>query len=204
MKIGVLGGTFDPVHRAHIAVAEAARDALKLDKVLLVPAGRPMSRPGLHLAPDKDRVAMLRLAAKGKPGLEVSTIETERPGPTYTIDSIAQLRKYFGPETDIYFILGCDSLVQLPDWKDPARLVAACHLVAVPRPGCQRPDLTKLERKIPGISKSVIFLKEPNWDVSATEIREKAGRGESIADLVPASVAEYIKKHRLYQPGGKP
>ena len=203
MKIGVLGGTFDPVHRAHIAVAEAARDALGLDKVLMVPAGRPMSRPELPLATDKDRVAMLRLAVKGQPGLEVSPMEMERPGPTYTIDSIAQLRKYYGPETDIYFILGCDSLVQLPDWKDPARLVAACHLVAVPRPGCQ-PDLKKLERKIPGISKSVIFLKEPNLDVSATEIREKAGRGEPIAELVTGPVADYIKKHRLYQSGGKP
>ncbi len=204
MKIGVLGGTFDPVHRAHIAVAEAARDALTLDRVLLVPAGRPMSRPDHPVAPDKDRVAMLRLAVKGKPGLEVSTIEMERPGPTYTVDSIAQLRKYYGPETGIYFILGCDSLVQLPEWKDPARLVAACRLVAVPRPGCQRPDLKKLERKIPGISKSVIFLKEPNMDVSATEIREKAERGEPIADLVPVPVADYIIKHRLYQSGGKP
>jgi nicotinate-nucleotide adenylyltransferase len=202
LKIGVFGGTFDPVHRAHIAVAEAARDALKLDKVLLVPAGKPMARPVLPLAPAKDRVAMLRLAIEGKPGLEVSTIEIDRPGPTYTVDSITQLRNS-AIGTDIYFILGNDSLAQLTAWKDPAQLISMCRLVAVPRPGCEPPDLTTMGEKIPGISKNVIFLKEPNFDVSATEIRERISAGKPITELVTAPVADYIKKHKLYQTGGK-
>jgi len=199
MKIGVFGGTFDPVHRAHIALAEAARDALRLDKVMLVPAGHPMSRNELPVAPAKDRLAMLRLAVKGKKGLEVSDLEIDRSGPTYTVDSITQLRKS-APAAEIYFIMGCDSLVQLPEWKDPARLIALCRLVAVPRPGCAA-DLEKLEKKIPGISKNVIFLKEPNLDVSATVIRDRLANNETIDDIVPATVAEYIKKHHLYTGG---
>jgi nicotinate-nucleotide adenylyltransferase len=202
MKIGVFGGTFDPVHRAHIAAAAAARDALKLDKVLLVPAGQPMSRSELPIASAEDRVAMLRLAVKGKPGLEVSTIEIERSGPTYTVDSITQMRKS-ALNDEIYFILGCDSLDQLPGWKEPERLVSLCRLVVVPRPGCRTPDLKKLEEILPGISQKVTLLKEPFLDVSATEIREKAGKAESINDLVPAPVADYIKKHGLYKSGGK-
>lgn len=205
MKVGVLGGTFDPVHKAHIAVAEAARDALKLDRVILVPAGQPVSKANQPITSAEQRVQMLRLAVKDSPGLSISTVEIERPGPSYTIDTISALQKQLGDNAEIYFILGCDSLAQLPEWRDPARLVAMCHLVAVPRPGCTRPDMPALEQKIPGIIKSVIFLEKPNMDISATDIREKAARGESISRLVTGTVAAYIKKHKLYlAAGGRP
>ena len=199
MKIGVLGGTFDPVHRAHIAAAEAARGTLGLDRVLLVPAGQPMSKPNRPVTQAEHRINMLRLAIKGKPGLEISDIEIKRPGPSYTIDTITELKQTWGDETEIYFILGCDSLLQIPQWKDPSRLAAICRLVAVPRPGCPAPDMKSLEKKVPGITRSVIFLDHPNLDLSATDIRERIANGKSTDDYIPEPVAEYIQKHELYQ-----
>lgn len=201
MKIGVLGGTFDPVHRGHVMMAEEARDALSLSEVLMVPAGQPMFKVNNKIAPAEHRLAMLRLAVAGKPHLRVSTIELERPGPSYTVDTIAALRERYGGGDEIYFILGWDSLEQLPEWYESARLISQCFLAAVPRPGWPRPDLKTLEAGVPGISRRVVFLKKPRVDISASAIREKSARGESIARLVPAPVAGYIKKHKLYTGG---
>ena len=201
MKIGVLGGTFDPVHRGHVMMAEEARDTLSLSEVLMVPAGHPMFKVNNKIAPAEHRLAMLRLAVAGKPHLRVSTIELERPGPSYTVDTIAALRERYGGGDEIYFILGWDSLEQLPEWYEPARLISKCFLAAVPRPGWTRPDLKTLEAGVPGISRRVVFLEKPRVDISALAIREKAARGESIARLVPATVADYIKKHKLYTGG---
>jgi nicotinate-nucleotide adenylyltransferase len=193
------------VHRAHLAVAEAARDALKLDRVILVPAGQPMSKLDRHITGAAHRLKMLRLAVRGRPGLSISSIEIERPGPSYTVDTVAALQKKYGAAAELYFILGCDSLAQLPLWHEPADLAAMCRIVAVPRPGYDRPDLSALERKIPGITQSVIFLDRPNLDISATTIRERISQGGTIDDLVPGPVARYIEQNRLYsETGGKP
>jgi nicotinate-nucleotide adenylyltransferase len=205
MKIGVLGGTFDPVHLGHIRMAEEARDALNLDQVIMVPAGQPMSKPNQPISPAEHRIEMLRLAVKEIPHLALSTIETERPGPTFTVDTLNAFQHKYGDKAELYFILGWDSLEQLPEWREPARLIKMCWLAAAPRPGCPRPDLKALERDIPGISKKVIFLEKPNIDISATAIREKIARGESIDHLVSGPVEAYIKKHKLYSAtGGKP
>jgi nicotinate-nucleotide adenylyltransferase len=205
MKIGVFGGTFDPVHLGHIGVAEEARDALGLAEVILVPAGQPMTKVNRPITPAEYRINMLRLAMAGKPGLVVSTIEIEHPGPSFTVDTITELRRQYGAKAEIFFILGWDSLAQLPEWREPARLIAMCRMVAVPRPGCPRPNLKALERDIPGISEKVIFLKKPYIDISATAVREMVSQGESIDHLVPGPVAKYIKEHQLYMAtGGKP
>jgi nicotinate-nucleotide adenylyltransferase len=201
-KIGVLGGTFDPVHLGHIGMAEAAREALGLNEVVLVPAGQPMSKVNQPITPSGDRLNMLHLAVKTKPGLTVSTIEIERPGPSYTVDTLNALRRQSGAGVEIYFILGWDSLSQLPEWRDPARLIKICRLVTVPRPGCPRPDMKLLESRIPGISNKVIFLEKPFMDISASRIKEMAARGEKIGHLVPGPVAGYIKRHKLYQKAG--
>lgn len=198
MKIGVLGGTFDPVHRGHILMAEEAKNALSLSEVLMVPAGQPVYKINKNIASAEHRLAMLRLAVAGRPYLKVSTIEIEHPGPSYTVDTIAGLRKQYGVGDEIYFILGWDSLAQLPEWREPARLVSLCFLVAVPRPGRPRPDLNSMEASLPGISRRVVFLEKPQVDISASAIRVMAARGESIAQLVPGPVAEYIKKNKLY------
>ena len=199
LKIGVLGGTFDPVHLGHIMMAEEAKASLDLSEVLLVPVGQPMSKPSEKVTPAKHRIEMLRLAVAGSPHLKVSTVEIERQGPSYTVDTIDGMRKIYGSGDEIYFILGWDSLAQLPDWHEPSRLVAMCFLVAVPRPGWARPRLKALEGVLPGISKKVIFLDRPKVDISATAIREMAANGESIDHLVPKPVAEYIKKNKLYR-----
>lgn len=199
MKIGVLGGTFDPVHLGHVRMAGEARQALGLAEVIFVPAGQPMLKSiDRAITPAGQRVEMLRLALIGKPYFKISYLEIERPGPSYTVDTLEAFTKRYAGKAGLYFILGWDSLVQLTDWKEPGRIVAMCHLVAVPRPGYSRPDLTVLEKKIPGISPKVTFLDKPNLDISATMIREKLVRGEAIDRLVPGPVAEYIKKHRLY------
>jgi len=141
---------------------------------------------------------MLRLAVADKPGLKLSTMEIERPGPSYTVDTINELKAQRGKSDEIYFILGWDSLEQLPEWHEPERLVSMCSLVAVPRPGRNRPDLQVLEASMPGISKRVVFLDKPRVDISASAIREMVAKGESIDHLVPGPVAGYIKEHKLY------
>jgi nicotinate-nucleotide adenylyltransferase len=193
------------VHLGHIGMAEEARDALRLEKVLLVPAGRPMTKVDRAVTPAGHRIDMLRLAVKDRPGLEVSTTEIERIGPSYTVDTVNALRRRLGGGAEIYFILGRDSLSQLPEWRDPARLIRICRLVAVPRPGFPHPDMAALERVIPGISQNVIFLDKPYLDISATEIKKMVARGEKIDRLVSGPVADYIGKHKLYaKAGGQP
>ena len=198
MKIGVLGGTFDPVHLGHIAMAEEARDWLGLAEVILVPAGQPVLKSTGRITPAKYRVAMLYLAVAGKPHLKVSSMEIERPGPSYTVETIAALRRQYDSQAEIYFILGWDSLAQLAEWREPGRIVEMCYLAVAHRPGWSCPRLEALEKDIPGITKKVVFMDKPRLDISASAIREMAARGESIDRLVPKEVAEYIKKHKLY------
>jgi nicotinate-nucleotide adenylyltransferase len=198
MKIGVLGGTFDPVHLGHIAMAEEARDTLGLTEVMIVPAGQPISKSADRITPTEQRIEMLRLAVDGRPHLKVSYMEIERAGPSYTVDTIAELKKRYGGKDEIYFILGWDSLTQMADWREPGRIIEMCYLAAVPRPGWQRPSLEALEKTIQGITKKVVFMDKPRLDISATVIREKVARGETIDGLVHGPVAEYIKKHKLY------
>jgi len=198
-KLGIFGGTFDPVHLGHLAVAKEAKEALELDEVLLVPAGQPMSKQNETITSAKHRLEMLKLAIGGIPYLKISTIEIERKGPSYTSDTIAQIRKQSGGGDEIYFILGWDSLAQLPTWHEPAKIIGMCTLAAVPRPGYAKPRLRSLEGVLPGILKKVIFLDKPRIDISATEVRELAAKGEAIENLVPKPVAEYIRKNKLYR-----
>lgn len=198
MKIGVLGGTFDPVHLGHLMMAEEARVSLSLSEILLVPAGQPLLKPPHPITPTEHRLQMLCLAIADRPHFKVSTMEIERPGPSYTVETIAELQGQYGSEDKIFFILGWDSLAHLPEWREPSRLIKMCYLAAVPRPGCQRPNLEALEANIPGISQRVVFLEKPYIDISASAIRERAARGLSLRHLVPEPVAEYIKKHKLY------
>ncbi len=199
MKVGVLGGTFDPVHRGHIAMAEEAKASLGLDEMLLIPAGHPMSKTTYRITPAQHRLEMLRLAAADKPHLKVSTMELERPGPTYTIDTLIELKKRYGDKADIYFILGWDSLSQLAEWHEPGRIIGMCHLVAVPRPGFPKPSLEELEKELPGISGKVIFMDKPQMDICASGIRDTVAGGKAIDTLVPGPVAKYIKKNQLYK-----
>jgi nicotinate-nucleotide adenylyltransferase len=198
MNIGVLGGTFDPVHRGHIIVAEEVRARLNLAEVLFVPTAQTPLKEDSPISATEHRVQMVRLAIADKPYFKLSNIEINRAGLSYTVDTIAELRDRYSAENALFFILGWDSLAQLPQWKEPSRLVQMCHLVAVPRPGYSLPDLNSLEASIPGLSRSLTVLDKPEVDISATEIRERVARGLSIRHLVPEPVGEYIRQHKLY------
>jgi nicotinate-nucleotide adenylyltransferase len=198
MKIGVLGGTFDPVHQGHLVIAEEAINRLNLAEILFMPAGQPWLKMDYPISSAEHRVQMVRLAIADKPGFKLSTMEIERDGPTYTVDTIVQLQAQFSAGTELFFILGWDSLNELPQWREPARLVKLCHLVAVPRPGYPLPDLNSLEAVIPGLTSSTIILNTPEIDISASEIRNMVAQGLSISHLVPEPVDRYIREHRLY------
>jgi nicotinate-nucleotide adenylyltransferase len=198
-SIGVLGGTYNPVHLGHLAVADEVMSCLGLDEVWLLPAGRPWMKEGEPVAAAEHRVCMLRLAIEGKPAFRLSTLEIERPGPTYTVDTMARLRDILEKGDELYFILSWGTLAQLPQWREPGRLVETCRLVAVPRPGLSSPDLGSLDEIIPGLSRRVILLDKPLINISATEIRRRVALGMDIGQLVPAAVARYIKERGLYR-----
>ena len=199
MKIGILGGTFDPIHNGHLAIAEEARTYLNLEEVLFLPAGQPWMKSDQAILPANHRLEMIRLAIEGRPYLELSTIEVEHQGPSYSVDTVARLKANSKEDSDLYFIIGWDNLAQIPRWKDPAKLIKLCFLVAIPRPGYDRPDIKKLEAEIPGISKKAIFMDKPWVDISATDIRNRVAQGLSIKGLVPEKVARYIKENGLYR-----
>jgi nicotinate-nucleotide adenylyltransferase len=198
MNIGVLGGTFDPIHIGHLRVAEEAVARLDLPRILFIPAGQPWLKLNNAISSVQHRLEMVRLGIAGNPRFKLSTIEVERPGPTYTVDTIAQLQSRLGADDEIFFILGWDNLSQLPRWHQPRRLLEMCRLVAVPRVDFPLPDLPALEKSLPGIAERVILFDKPRIDINASEIRRRAAQGLSISDFVPAPVESYIKEHGLY------
>jgi len=198
-KVGILGGTFDPVHNAHLAIVDEARLQLELDEVVFVPAGQPWMKSDRVITAAEHRVAMLRLAIADKYGFRLSTMEIDRPGPSYTVDTLKKLSNEFVELAELFFIIGWDSLPYLPRWKEPEHIIELCHLVALPRPGYSLPDLDALDKKVPGLLRRIIILERPQIDISATEIRERVAKGLDISKLVPQAVAEYIREKGLYR-----
>ena len=212
MRVGVLGGTFDPPHVAHLILAEAALSQLALERVIFVPAGDPWRKASGAVTPAAHRLAMVRLAVVGDAHFEVSEIEVERRAPSYTVDTLAQLTERLGHECELYFILGEDALNDLPDWKQPRRIIELAWLAVAARPetrpgkGRQAARLVSdaLERAVPGIRERVIPLDMPALDISATALRERARAGRSPRYLVPPAVDEYIRRHGLYVEASPP
>lgn len=200
MKVGVLGGTFDPVHIGHLIIAEEARVRLGLAKVVFVPSGRPWLKATRRVSASRHRLAMVRLAIASNPFFELSTADIDRAGPSYTVDTLADLRAQAGPRGQLYFIMGYDSLLDLPRWRDPARLVRMCRLVVARRPEYGDHDLAFLDREVaPRASRRVTLLDRPLVGVSASELRQRVARGEGIRYWVPEAVEEYIRGHGLYR-----
>lgn len=200
--IGVMGGTFDPIHDGHLAIAIAARDALGLARVVFVPAGTPPHRPAASVAPAADRLAMVEAAIEGIAGFEASRIELDRPGPSFTADTLeamAGAERAAGREPDLVFILSAETLEQLPTWREPERVLAAARLAVVPRPGHPAPSREELEARFPGLADRILRLDGPAMDVSGTTIRARVAAGRDIVDLVPAPVAAYVAAHGLYR-----
>jgi nicotinate-nucleotide adenylyltransferase len=198
-KIGVFGGTFDPIHIGHLVIAEEARCRLVLDRVLFIPTGHPYMKTQYHISHASHRLSMLQLAVEGNPGFRVADMEIRRPGPSYTIDTLADLAREYGAATSFYLILGWDSLLQFPRWREPRRILQRCTLVALPRPGFSSPDKSTLEAQLPGVSERLVLLSGPHIGISGTEIRRRVAEGLSIRYWVPDSVEKYIHDHRLYQ-----
>lgn len=201
MKLGVFGGTFDPIHKAHLTVAEEVRTRLGLVEILFIPAGRPWLKASSPISAAEHRLEMVRLAIADKPYFKLSPLEIERAGPSYTVDTIAELKRQCADD-ELFFILGWDNFAQLPQWWESARLITMCQLVVVPRPGYPAPNLERLEAMIPGLSRKVILMDKPEIDISAEEIRRRVAQGLSINHLVPEPVDRYIKQHQLYKATG--
>jgi nicotinate-nucleotide adenylyltransferase len=198
MKVGVLGGTFDPVHIGHLIIAEAVRVQLRLEKVLFVPAGQPWLKLQHPITPVGYRVEMLRLAILPNLHFELSDVEVERSGPSYTIDTMVELRNRLGAQVDLFFILGCDALAKFDEWKEPSKLIRLCKLAVVPRANLAF-SAEDLEHHIPGITDRVSYVATPIIDISSSQIRERVARGLSIRYLVPDKVEEYIAQRQLYR-----
>jgi nicotinate-nucleotide adenylyltransferase len=201
-RVGMLGGTFDPIHVAHVAVAQTARRELDLDEVLVIPAGQPPHKLGLAMARAADRLAMVELALAGEEGLRASRVEIDRAGPSWTIDTVAALHdaaRAEGRDLDLTMILSADAFAGLASWHEPERLLRLVRVAVAPRPGTAAPSLEALPRELLDAATGITILRGPNLDVSATEIRRRVVAGESIEGLVAPAVARYIEEHHLYR-----
>ena len=203
MRVGVFGGTFDPIHLGHLAVARSIQSSLGLDNVIFVPAGQPWLKADTPVSRVKDRVEMLRLALARRRAFELSTIEAERPGPSYTVDTMETLQRQLGSNADLFFLLGSDALMDIAKWKEPQRLIQLCQLVAFARPGFGLPTTEALEAAVPGVSQRVVFVEVPQVNIRATDIRRRIAEGRSIQRLVPRAVERYILEHGLYEAGSR-
>jgi nicotinate-nucleotide adenylyltransferase len=196
VNIGVLGGTFDPIHIGHLVVAEEARIKLGFDEVLFVPAGQPWLKLDRNITEAVHRVEMVRRAIADNPHFKLCTLEVERPGPSYTVDTLTRLQKELGSEASLFFILGRDTLAELPLWKEPKKLVQLCRLVVAPRLGSK--DLKHLKTEIPGLLDKIIQLDMPIIGISSSQIRQRIAQGLPIRYLVPVAVEKYITEHKIY------
>ncbi|HET6313005.1 MAG TPA: nicotinate-nucleotide adenylyltransferase [Chloroflexia bacterium] len=198
-RLGVLGGSFDPVHLAHLLLAETVREALALDLVLFVPTGVQPLKQGRPVTPAEHRIKMLELATQDNPSFGVSRVDVDREGPSYTVDTVRHLREAWGGEDlQMWFILGADSLASFPMWRDPSGILSQTRLAVVGRPGVSV-DLATLEERLPGITASVDRVEAPLLEISATDIRQRVATGRSIRYRVPDAVREYIEVNALYR-----
>jgi nicotinate-nucleotide adenylyltransferase len=198
-RVGVLGGTFDPPHVGHLWLASLAADALRLDRVLFMPAAQPPHKRDRRISGSNDRLLMTRLAIGGDPLFELTAIEMERPGPSYTIDSVEQLQAAYDEETQLFLVMAADSLQQIDTWREPDRLLSLVEWIVGPRPGVELPERAALEHRFGEAASRIHLLDGPSLDVSASEIRERVAAGRVIRYLVPRSVEELIADRGLYR-----
>lgn len=221
-KLGLLGGSFNPIHNGHLTIARLVRDQLRLDQVLFIPTGDPPHKRDGSLAPAKDRYEMVRLAIAGTPSFQLSDIEIQRSGKSYSIDTIRELQRQFGSSAELYFLIGLDAFLDFPNWKEPMELLRACRFVVVPRPGqsfrslANMPLLPALDTHaltqldagtLPQLDiamsscSGIICLPIPPCSISASEIRQRIRQRAPQANMLPPPVESYILQHRLYQEG---
>jgi nicotinate-nucleotide adenylyltransferase len=219
MKIGLFGGTFDPIHRCHLLIASQVRERLRLDQVLFIPSGDPPHKPTDFLAPAAHRLEMVRLAIAPDAGFSVSDLELRRRSKSYSIDTVLQLQKQ-RPDDELYFIVGLDAFLDFSTWREAPKLLRLCHFVVVSRPDRQFVSLTAMPLFPPVSSDSLLdldkgyedllsmtipeggglfLLRLPPCDASASDIRRRIRAHEPLSNLLPAPVESYIIRHKLYQ-----
>ncbi len=220
MRLGLLGGSFNPIHNCHLQIAELVRDRMQLDRVLFIPAGDPPHKPERSLAPAVHRYEMVRLTIEADRTFAISDIEVRRTGKSYSIDTIRALRDQQGEGAELFFIIGLDAFLDLPSWKEAAQLLRACHFVVVSRPGLSfrllatmpllppipETSLAALDGQsqdrldVPIAPAAVVTLLHlPPCEVSASDIRNRLHRRESLANVLPPPVESYIIRHGLYR-----
>ncbi len=198
MKLGILGGTFDPIHLGHLLIAEAARDTLHLERVLFIPAADPPHKQNHRKSQAAHRQAMVELAIGPNTVFELSRVDMERSGPHYSTDTVRLVRqKHRLTAEECFFIIGSDSLKDLPTWHNPQELIRLCRLAVAARPGCQA-DLSTLAQKIPGIADRLNWVELPQVGIAGSKIRAMVQAGQSIRYQVTEPVRDYIKQHQLY------
>lgn len=192
MRLGVLGGTFDPPHVGHLVLAELAREQLRLDRVRFIPAGDPWRKAHREVTPARHRLEMVRLAVADNAAFEVDDCEVMREGATYTVDTLRLLRAALGPADEVYFLVGEDALVDMAAWRDPAGIADQALIAVAPRDDVELPPNLPIDRD------RVVRVDMPYIAISSTELRERARRGLSLRYLVPPAVEAYIRENRLY------
>lgn len=197
-RIGIFGGTFDPIHIGHLILAEEAHFQLKLDCVYLVPAGDPPHKQTRRLTPVPDRLQMCHLATADIDYIVVSRVDADRPGPHYTADMVRLMRAGLDTETELFFLMGMDSLRDLPSWREAEWLVHNCTLVALSRHDVTL-DWAALEAALPGLHERVVILDMPELEISSNQIQQRVRTGQPIRHQVPRVVEEYIAARGLYR-----
>lgn len=198
----MLGGTFDPIHIGHLIIAQEVVSALHLERLFFLPAGDPPHKRDHTITPAHHRLRMVELAIAGNPDFAVSLVDLERPGPSFTVDTLRLLHEQWGPETAIAFVVGWDMLEDLLTWRDPAGVVRQVDtLVAVHRPGYYLDPayLARLEEVVPGLQQRLKPLEAPQIAISSSDVRERVAQHRPIRYQVPDAVAAYILAHGLYR-----
>jgi len=187
-----VGGTFDPIHHGHLVAASEVADRFALDEVVFVPTGQPWQKTDVKVSPAEDRYLMTVIATASNPRFHVSRVDIDRPGPTYTVDTLRELRKVYGPQAELFFITGADALAKILSWKDADQLFSLAHFVGVTRPG--------FELSGAHLPKDAVSLVEvPAMAISSTDCRARVAAGKPVWYLVPDGVVQYIAKRGLYR-----
>ena len=202
IKIVLFGGTFDPIHLGHTVVAADAAEHIGAEKIVFIPAKRSPLKAFFPRAGDNDRLAMIALAIAGYENFQLSDWELKKPQPTYTLETVRKFQADYGSDTLIYWLIGADSIEELPHWYKIVDLIDTCNLSVMYRAGCNRPDFTQFTavwgpRRVEKLQRSII--KTPLIDISSTEIRERLSAGQDVNEMLHPSVADYIRRHGLYR-----
>ena len=196
-RLGIMGGTFDPIHIGHLACAEQVREAYGLDAVVFIPAGNPVFKRDRDVTPAPERLAMCRLAIEGNPAFDVSAIEIERGGDTYTVDTLRELREHYPDNVELVFITGADAIAKIFRWRESEAVAGLARFVAVTRPGYELDD--EMRASLATSPFTVDFLEITGLSVSSSDLRRRVGEGKSIRYLTMARVRDYVRAHGLYR-----